>query len=136
MTSPTIGSGIGKPHSFEDSRIISSRVKALHMDGNIFHLPVLGSMPNPLCQDGPDPFLGSNAMEKLSDLIYLSPGNFFFNPSHLRGFDSKCAKASCRNGIHAQTVTDIIEIGNLFDLVNHAETPKCIDRLIFRPFAF
>src|SRR4030042_3090203 len=118
MTSPTIGSSIGKPHSFEDSRIITRRVKAFHMDSNIFHFPCFCSMPDSLCQDGPDSFLGSDSMEKLSDLIYLSPGNFFFNPPHLRGFDSKCAKASCRNGIHAQTVTDIIEIGNLFDLVN------------------
>ena len=75
-------------------------------------------------------------MEELGDFIDISPMDLLLNSPHLRCLHGKSAEASGGDRIHAQTVTDIIEIGNLFDLVNHAEATKCFDRLILRPFDF
>ena len=73
-------------------------------------------------------------MEKLSNPVYFSPSDLFFDSSYLRGFDGKGTKTSRRDGVHSKAVADIVEVSDLLEVRDQAKPAKGLDGFIFRSF--
>jgi hypothetical protein len=58
------------------------------------------------------------------------------DPASFGGLDGEGAEVSGRDGVHPQAVAEVVQVGDLVHLLDHAQSAEGVDGLVFRAFEF
>ncbi len=108
MTSPAVGRGVGKAHTLENTRFVSGRLQALHVDRNVFKSPRFACFNNSLGEYGSDSLSKCYFLKESGNAIHIAIIDFFVDYSSSRGFNRESGKITSRNGVHPETIADVV----------------------------
>jgi len=134
VTGAPVGGPVGQSHSFQGTGIVSRRFHALDVHRQVLEVPLPGRVSDPFGQDVPDPLPVGDLHQEPRDLVRLAVIDLVADLSPAHGLDGEGAKVSGRDGVHAHAVAEIVQVGDLFDLLDHAQASEGVDGFVFGAF--
>ncbi|EKD34687.1 MAG: hypothetical protein ACD_75C02236G0001 [uncultured bacterium] len=123
----------GEAHPLQHPWVVARRLHALDVDSEIGQAKAFRGRNDAVGQDVADILAGGDLYDQGRQLVGVAVVDVVVEPPLFFRLHHQGAEVADGDGVHAETVGEVVQVGDLLHFGDHAEAAEGVDGLVFRP---